>query len=624
MDSIDQIEVGGLRVVWAAVPGPLTATLLVRTGRADETLPTLGLSHLVEHLALWPMRKRRHAYGGWVEDAVTAFGASGRADEVVGFLEALSSSLRTLPVDRLPTERKVLRAEGVARGGDIYAHLLALRFGAAGYGLGNFHEFGIDWLDAGVVRNWAAERFTAQNSVLWLSGEPPDDLRVSLPSGAAVSAPRPEAIPSLDLPAELDARVDGVTLTLVGERSSSLHAAFAIASERARVSLREDAGLSYAPTGDYRPLDGETAHLFLTADCRRPDAARVRAGLVRTLDDLASDGPTSEELDDDRRMLARHTEDPDDPRGRLDSHSRELLFSRDPPTPDDLMREREELTPDTVAAALADAMQTLLVVVPSESGADRGRTLPPYAPYEPEIIEGQRFGTSEEWKGFNLDSELVLNDRGLAFTHGYTTKEFPGKTTVAMEFASCVAAASLPSGGLTLFARDGATVTLHPERLVGGAAAIDRIQLALDDGLMVPMSESEQAVARFARDHLESRAIGRLGGELDVLPYVLGQDETPVLACEARRRFQNPPGGQEDRQVGLLTITNSRLVFLFNGAGGTELYEAPVGLATAATKRGLKKRLVVSYEGETAMFDNIQPAERTDEIIERMQTSKSD
>ncbi|MBT2467655.1 hypothetical protein J7E97_07175 [Streptomyces sp. ISL-66] len=111
---ITETTVDGVRTLLAHQPGPgpVTAGLLFRVGRADETLATSGITHLVEHLAL-----HRHVppgdphHDGATAPAHTGFQVTGTPAEVVAYLNGVCASLRDLPVERLETEKEILRTE---------------------------------------------------------------------------------------------------------------------------------------------------------------------------------------------------------------------------------------------------------------------------------------------------------------------------------------------------------------------------------------------------------------------------------------------------------------------------------------------------------------------------------
>ena len=112
----ERTTVDGVPVFWLTVPGPIRAMLIFRVGVIDETLPTRGITHLVEHLALFvtmqdaAMATRMNAR---VELHRTRFMAGGSADEIATFLGDVTSSLAALPFDRLEDEKRILRTEAV-------------------------------------------------------------------------------------------------------------------------------------------------------------------------------------------------------------------------------------------------------------------------------------------------------------------------------------------------------------------------------------------------------------------------------------------------------------------------------------------------------------------------------
>src|SRR6185503_10099087 len=60
--------VDGLSTYWVEGGGAFRAVLAFRIGMADETLPTRGICHLVEHLAIEP-QPRLYAHIGWSPSA---------------------------------------------------------------------------------------------------------------------------------------------------------------------------------------------------------------------------------------------------------------------------------------------------------------------------------------------------------------------------------------------------------------------------------------------------------------------------------------------------------------------------------------------------------------------------
>src|SRR5688572_11639658 len=112
MLEIQRGEVAGVPLFWTdQTPAPRTAGLVFRVGFADEPLPDHGITHLVEHLALFTLGRRLGDYNGLVGPHLTSFFAQGEPDELVAFLRDVAAGLHALPHDRVEAEKRVLLAE---------------------------------------------------------------------------------------------------------------------------------------------------------------------------------------------------------------------------------------------------------------------------------------------------------------------------------------------------------------------------------------------------------------------------------------------------------------------------------------------------------------------------------
>ncbi len=329
LPTVQRTTVAGVPAWWAPADGPVTVALMFRTGRADETLANAGITHLVEHLALFPLGRCDYAYNGFVDSDRCAFFATGTLEEVAGFLRDVTGALSELPLDRLQAERRVLRTEAAQRDGEgLIARLLSYRFGAAGYGLPLYHEMGLRWLDADAVGAWAAERFTRENAVLWMTAEPPDDLELELPAGRRFAPPAPLPL-DITFPAAVAEGTGGVALTGVGPRTVALRVAAGAVAERLVERLRRDRGLAYSPFGSADGLDAESAHLVLAADCLDEHAATVRDELWRVANEVAEHGATDEEVARMHAQALRGYEHAEALRGELDDVAHEDLVGRE-------------------------------------------------------------------------------------------------------------------------------------------------------------------------------------------------------------------------------------------------------------------------------------------------------
>jgi len=171
--EVHHTEVDGVPVVWASVPGPLRAGLMLRVGSADETLVTSGITHLLEHLALFGIGRPGDHSNGHVDQTTLHLHCVGDAGSVTHFIGAVSRQLTDVPTARLADELGVLRSELAGRRSTIEDSLLAWRYGALTYGLTAQTQYALETVDADQIRAWAGRHATRGNAVIWLSGPPP-------------------------------------------------------------------------------------------------------------------------------------------------------------------------------------------------------------------------------------------------------------------------------------------------------------------------------------------------------------------------------------------------------------------------------------------------------------------
>jgi hypothetical protein len=588
----------GLPLYWTDAPEPFVGALIFRVGRSDENLRAGGITHLVEHLALSCIGRRRIEFNGHVEGSFVLFSAEGSRSDVAAFLQDVASSIDDLPVDRLAEQKEILRAEAETRPPGVVSHLLALRFGPCAHGLRFHRELGLGWLRGPDVVAWRDRCFGDGNGAAMLSGTPPEGFAIELRPVDPLPAVEPVPIPSLALPAQATVGEENAAVSVVAPRSLALNAGFAIAMERARQTLREGAALSYSPTAFYEPLDGRTAHAVLAADCRPQDSGRVRDGLLAILDDLAERGPTEEELEWDREMRRRADDDPNRPLGELDAHVRDTLWGVEPISLEQLSMERDDLVAADVAAAMADSLPSLLALV---AGVPPPTTrLGEYSPERKDALQGQRYAPTAEWRAWRERSELVIGDEGFSYL-----QPDRGETTSWL-YGECVAGVWTLSGNLEVVARDGSAVVLRPNRYERGQEAVDRVAEALGPERLVPLDDLEGRLAPLVAEQLADRA-EHLDAEVDVLGAVLGSGEQLCHLAEASR---NSPAGQ---QVGLLVLTDRRVLFLFLGSEIRHIVEERRDDVRLDVKGRFRKRLVIDGKDRTELR-NIQPAARLEEI----------
>ena len=596
MPHVHRSERNGVPIFWAEAPPPFTAALVFRVGRADETLRTAGVTHLVEHLA-FPIEDRPQLeLNGMVDHIETAFWASGSRERVRSFVSEISSALSALPVERLETERRILTTEAASAGMSLPGALSALRFGPTGQGLLGYDEYGLNRLGEGEVTEWARDRFTADGCALWLSGAP-DDLEVALPRGGLHPPPEPEHIDGLELPSAYGAGPSGhVAVSFLARRSHAISIAGTTVERRARQQLRYKLGKSYSVELLYLPLTATNAHLMLIADCLDRDAPRVRDALLGVLDAVAADGPTDEERHDDlERMQA--TDDPQLVLGALSYAASAHLLGQPFQTHDELTRERATVASSAVAEALADALRTMLLAVPDAVDVPGGR-FTPYPERPRESIRGRRHGL----RGLAFRKPLTL----VAGPEGVALEAADGPVT-RVRFADCVGALKWPTGTRGLWSRDGFYVEIDPDEWRGGKDVVRLIDAHVAPDVVIPMEPDLAArvahVAQTAEAQVKRRWM--TSDELDALPHHLDDGEHVLIVAEATKGLR----------AGLLVLTDRRLLFLFLNDVVLDVPYASVTAAREERSLWSSRKLVVEANGERHGFGEVKPKERLAEVL---------
>ncbi|MET1005220.1 MAG: hypothetical protein ABWX96_06710, partial [Propionibacteriaceae bacterium] len=90
---VDGVRVLHHELPYGAAEDFTSAVLTFAVGSADETLPLLGVGHLVEHLSIWPVRHTALDIDGTVELQSTTFTAHGRSAEAARFLTQICEAL---------------------------------------------------------------------------------------------------------------------------------------------------------------------------------------------------------------------------------------------------------------------------------------------------------------------------------------------------------------------------------------------------------------------------------------------------------------------------------------------------------------------------------------------------
>jgi hypothetical protein len=463
-------------VFFLPVPGILRAELIFRVGFVDEALPRRGITHLVEHLA---MHSRAHRPDWWranarVEPFVTRFSARGESDDISTFISEVTTSLSELPLDRLTADLAVLRTEAASTSGGSVKEIWSHRFGARGLGISDYVEFGLRWLGADDVRAWAEERFNAGNAVLWVSGEPPGNLRLNLRSGKRFPRPHVEPLEHVT-PAFYQNGNTGVALSMLTKANiTTAYVVTEVLDARVRKRLRHVESLAY------------DAHVHLQAgvitafaDALTENAAQAAASLVAVARELARGGHRPDELE---MMLSSMHAVRQEPGAALESLIDAAFFEVGAVSSTvswhDFDREAMSLTAVDVALAAEEALSTALLAIPEG------------VPCEIEDFTPLPFGNGLAFEGNRLagapgsghDSVIDYSDQGISISRAGFEKDGMGWQDIA-------AALWWKDGTRDLLALDGSAHRFSPSKWEQPEALLEAIRVHVPPDRWVPMDD---------------------------------------------------------------------------------------------------------------------------------------
>src|SRR5262245_54789629 len=583
--------------------------LVFRVGRADETLARAGLTHLVEHLVMPTSRARDYERNATVENIFTRFWASGPRDDVLEFLERTVAAIANPPLDRIALEREILLTEAASRGAGPVAGAMGLRFGPAGHGVIASDELGLNSPTAEQVQAWMARSFTVENCALWMTGRPPRTLDLPLPHGERLTPPEPTPIDGLELPAYYPyGPPEVVHASLVAERSVALSMGLDIATERAWQTLRWERGHAYDLFHLYEPLNRTTARFDLGVECLERNVSAVAAGVLEVLSGLVENGPSREELDGEVASHRKASEDDTNVTGSLVYSVDEELLGAEHRTWRQLNDEREQLSPDDVAAAVAEGMRSLLLLLPFGAEPPKGLAL------YPTTSTAEATGTeyrpdASRLRKFTRTSRLILGDDCVAVIS-------PPDTHSVVRLDDCVAMQRWPDGSRTVVGSDSFFVHVDPEAWKGGEEIVQLLDERIPADLVVVMEP--ELTARVERvDKVVSEKLKRrwlVSEELKRLPHAL-RDEEKLLTLGA---------ASYGWRWGLLVVTDQRLLWLYGDWGDRDLERDYESFDSVEFERAFMESKVVIEKGfERVEFQDVAPKERAEEIAVLVGTSST-
>jgi zinc protease len=466
-------EIDGIPAYWADGDGDMKAHLVFRVGTADEQLAASGITHLIEHLALFSLGRQPHTANGQVDATTTVFAVKGDPQEVVEFLTGVCQALRSLPFDRLPTENQVLRAEASSRPAALMESLLLWRYGAATYGVSSYEEFGVGRHTPDQISAWVQRWFTRDNAVLvFAGGPPPESLRLDLPAGERIPPPAPSsALPNT--PAYFsEPQQNIVAVNTVVSRSVAAQAYAMLLGRRLQKKLRRELGISYSPAASYDVRDGDVAHVTAFADGLSENHAELVSAFVFHFRLTAEEAASGQEIAEIVNRL--RTAKRDSPSGSAYGNALRELFGREPISDGDFEASLAAVNPEAVREAGAEAFHSALLMAP-------GRELPGArfhpAPWSSaDVVDGQVLRSADA----PIDTDrLIIGPAGISRVQSSSRR-------VTVRFPECEAMLAWPDGGRRLIGRDGFSLMIEPTLWAGGSFLAARLDEAIPADRIVP------------------------------------------------------------------------------------------------------------------------------------------
>ncbi|GAA3206601.1 insulinase family protein [Dactylosporangium siamense] len=466
-------EVDGVPTLLAPGSGPMVAGLTFRVGRVDEGLARTGITHLVEHLALHRHGVADH-HNGVTGGIVTHFHLRGAEADIVRSLELVCDSLSDLPVERLETEKAILRAEAAGRADGVTALLPLWRYGAQHFGLVSYPEWGVDQLSADDVRAWAHTWFTRENAVLWISGDRvPAGLRLRLPGGGRRRPVPPAATVLPSTPAYFAGPNGGVVFDGLMRRHTAGTLFGGMLERELLRALRQEGGLSTTASASYDPRGDGFAVVTAFADAPPERQDAVLGGFVDVLAGFRVGRIEQADLDAVRAKREEALAHPDVHAGRLSGLATDLLTGEPVLSVDELHAELRAVTLDGIHDAALQVTGSGLLQVPPGHRADwAGFTAAPAT--SSETIPGYTFRSVD-----GSGAALVLGAEGVSLVEG--------ERRVTVRFRTCAAVHAWPDGARQLIGLDGITVRIEPTLFAAPPDTAARIDAAVDPALVVRM-----------------------------------------------------------------------------------------------------------------------------------------
>ncbi|SHM57530.1 M16 family metallopeptidase [Cryptosporangium aurantiacum] len=468
---IKETEVDGVPTLIAPVSGQMHAGLVFRVGYADEVLARAGITHVVEHLALFRTGQADYHYNGRTGAATTEFHLRGSEQDVVAFLTGVCEALSALPFERLEVEKQVLRTEQAGKSPSPSEVLALWRYGARGFGLAGYPEYGVPNLTPDEIRHWVGTWFTRENAGLWIAGDGvPAGLRLPLPSGRRW-APPPVTSALPVTPAFFQAPMNGTAFDAVVPRGPAAMVYAEVLQRELFRELRQADGLSYTTAAGYTAHPHDTAIVTAIADALPEKQSAVLGGMVDALHTLAVGRIEQTEVDAVIAAAQGDLQHPDAAAASLSGLVTNLLTGRPIHSPEERTAQLGAVTLDEVRAVAAQALRTGLLLVPEDHTADwAGYAVAPIT--SETVVEGGAYPVIDD-----PNDRFVIGPAGVS--------RVIGDQAATVRYTECAAMLVWPDGGRQLVGHDGMRVAVEPTMIAADPGLLHHIGAGLPPHLVV-------------------------------------------------------------------------------------------------------------------------------------------
>lgn len=470
--EVRECELDGVRVLhFPDESGRAEATLIFGVGARDETLPTLGTLHALEHAAMTGVRRTPIDIDASVGVSTTQFTAAGSPHLVGSFLTGVCRALADPPLDRLAHEAQILEAE-LDSDESATSPAAVFRYGFRDLGVLDGPGPSPSRVRADAVRDAAARWFVASNALLVVEGTWPDDLLLPLPNGvrpdhAAVQTRhvgRPSAM-------TVEAPCCELNVVMPAEPAATTRLALTVIHDRLTEVLRHQRGLVYDVDIDAISIrDG-----FDVTIRTDPQPERVQDGIkamVQTITTLLADGPTEAELEHARAIVRESRQGRDAEIGDVvETAIAELIGLPSPPVRLELL---DRCDRDQIAEHLNRIASDLIYIVDEVIEGDLPTLgldlIEPEPTTNDPLPAGQAFrppllalALAKEARA----SRVALTTTGLAHT-------FQGRLQ-QIAWTEVVGVMRDDDGDLVVFAQDGQAIPVGPTLYKNGHRLVDAV-----------------------------------------------------------------------------------------------------------------------------------------------------